>query len=121
MKNQRAKKDDMLASEERKLDALVVGLLLGRGAVSIPLGQYDYVVDTKFGKMYVSPRGHNIFCRFEDVSRAARFSVEIDGLHSHLFGNSFNRNSGKWNHHYFGRVTAESAFRDFKRMFDGLF
>ena len=115
-------KNDMLASEERKLDHLVVQLLRDHGAVAAGLtGTDEYEVETRLGPLRVSPCGHSIFCRFEDVERAGKESVEIDGLHSQIFGNSFNRHSGKWNHHYFGRIKAEDAFKDFRRMFLGLF
>ncbi len=115
-------KNDMLASEERKLDQLVVQLLRDHGAVAAGLtATYEYVVDTRLGPLRVSPRGHNIFCRFEDVARAVAAGHGINGMHMQLFGNPLNPHSGKWNHHYFGRIKAEDAFKDFRRMFLGLF
>ena len=101
----------MLASEKRKLVRMFHAYMQELGATKHDgYFSYQYALDTKAGPLELSatlsPSGVNIFTRFKDAKRGAEIT-----------GNS-NPFSGKWNHHYLSRMTAEDAMENLRLHMD---
>jgi hypothetical protein len=103
---QRARKNEMLQRERRRLTRLVQQHLLQCGGQVVDYGPLagapvTFAVPTRAGTLHVTSFGNWIACRFQDPAAATR-----------LLNDRCNPHSGKWNFH-FPRVTAEEAFLDF--------
>jgi len=102
----RARKNEMLASERKKLQQLVEDALKRWGAERISKATCnDRFLHTRYGRLYVSNYtavehggGPWIAMCFDDPDRAR------------YLGRGVNPHNGKWNFHFFGRVSAAEAF-----------
>ena len=71
-------------------------------------GHYGWTLETRLGPLEISPYGHSVMMRFDDVDRA---KVELGEHLGNL--NHFNPYSGKWNMHWSSTATNADMLRSF--------
>ncbi len=103
----RPRRGEMTFKERRRFGPLACAWLESIGATRHE--HYDFAVETKCGTLGITPYDNCVFCRFDDVPRAAGITGQPIG-------------PGKWNHHHFEamiecgtRPTADDLLRHFRQ------